>query len=84
IVLSTKAGFPAVIAVAVKARPAEEPLLTMVENAFADLARAPRDPRGEALARLISATPSLAAGDQAKYDAVERTLAQALAARKGL
>lgn len=84
IVLSTKAGFPAVIAAAVTARPADEPLLTMVENAFADLARAPRDPRGEALARLISATPSLAAGDQAKYAAVERALAQALATRKGL
>lgn len=84
IVLSTKAGFPAVIAAAVTARPADEPLLVMVENAFADLARAPRDPKGAALAKLISSTPSLAAGDQAKYDAVERALAAALAAQKGL
>jgi AcrR family transcriptional regulator len=84
IVLSAKAGFPAVVAAAVAARPADEPLLDMVENAFADLAAAPRDPKGEALARLISSTPSLAAGDQAKYDAVERALAAALAAQKGL
>lgn len=84
IVLSTKAGFPAMVAVAIRARPADEPLLVMVENAFADLARAPRDPTGQALARLINSTPSLAAGDQAKYDAVERALAAALAERKGL
>ncbi len=84
IVLSTKAAFPAVVVAAVMTRPAEEPLLAMVENAFTDLARAPRDPGGEALARLISATPSLAAGDQAKYDAVERALTDALAARKNL
>ena len=84
IVLSTKAGFHAVVAAAVSARPADEPLLDMVENAFADLAAAPRDPKGEALARLIRSTPSLAAGDQAKYDAVERALAAALAAQKAL
>lgn len=84
IVLSTKAGFPAFVAAAISARPADEPLLDMVENAFADLARAPRDPKGAALAKLISSTPSLAAGDQAKYDAVERALAAALAAQKGL
>jgi AcrR family transcriptional regulator len=84
IVLSTKAGFPAMVASAVAARPAHEPLLDMVENALVDLARAPRDPQGEALARLINTTPSLAAGDQAKYDAVERALTAALATQKGL
>ncbi len=84
IVLSTKAGFPDLVAAAVAARPADEPLLKMVENAFADMARAPRDPRYMALARLIRATPALAAGDQAKYEVMERALADALAARKGL
>ncbi|HEV2083352.1 MAG TPA: helix-turn-helix domain-containing protein [Brevundimonas sp.] len=84
IVLSTKAGFPTMVAKAVAARPADEPLLEMLEKAFADLAGAPRDPQGEALARLISSTPSLAAGDQAKYDAVEQALTAALAAQKGL
>jgi AcrR family transcriptional regulator len=83
IVLSTKAGFPAMIAAAVARRPADEPLLDMVENAFIDLAGSPPDPKAEALGRLISRTPSLAAGDQAKYAAVEHALAAALAERKG-
>ncbi|KQS54366.1 TetR family transcriptional regulator [Brevundimonas sp. Leaf363] len=84
IALSAKADFPQVIADAVAARPADESLLDMVENAMIDLARRPPSPEGLAVARLIHATPSLRAGDQAKYEAVERLLAQTLANQKGL
>jgi AcrR family transcriptional regulator len=84
IALSAKADFPRVIAAAVMARPADEPLMEMVENAFIDLARQPATDQGRAVALLIHTTPSLRAGDQAKYEAVERLLAQTLAERKGL
>jgi AcrR family transcriptional regulator len=84
IVFSAKAGFPQMVADAIAARPAEEPLLDMVENAFLDLARQPRSEETKAVAILIHGTPSLRAGDQAKYEQVERLLAEALAARKGL
>jgi len=84
IVFSTKAGFPRMIADAVATRPADEPLLNMVENALIDLARQPRSDEARAVATLIHATPSLRAGDQAKYEQVERLLAEILAARKGL
>lgn len=84
IVFSTKADFPQLIADAVTARPADEPLLDMVENALVDLARRHQSPQARSVARLICETPALHAGDQAKYERVERVLAQALAVRKGL
>lgn len=84
IVFSTKADFPDLVAAAIEGRPADEPLLLMVENAFLDMARDHRDPQARALARLIKDTPALAAGDQAKYEKVERVLAAALSRRKGL
>lgn len=84
IVFSTKAGFPDMVRDAIAARPADESLLDMVENGLTDMANRHSDPRGRALARLIRDTPSLRAGDQAKYEAVERVLASALADRKGL
>lgn len=84
IVFSTKAGFPRMVADAVSARPADESLLTMVENALIDLARLPQPDQARMVANLIHTTPSLSAGDQAKYELVERALADALAARKGL
>lgn len=84
IVLSTKAEFPQLIADAVAARPADEPLLDMVENAFADMAQRYRSDALRAVAALICATPSLQSGDQAKYERIERLLAQTLATRKGL
>ena len=84
IVLSAKAGFPQQVADAVAARPADEPLLDMVENALLDLARQPLSDEMKAVAVLIHATPSLKAGDQAKYAQVEQLLAEALATRKGL
>jgi AcrR family transcriptional regulator len=84
IILSTKAEFPQLIADAVVARPADEPLLDMVENAFADLAQRYRSDELRAVAALICSTPSLQSGDQAKYERIERLLAQTLATHKGL
>ena len=84
IVFSTKAGFSRMVADAVAARPVDEPLLDMVENALVDLAERPRSDEARAVAVLIHATPSLRAGDQAKYEQVERRLAETLASRKGL
>ncbi|WP_298158291.1 TetR/AcrR family transcriptional regulator [Brevundimonas sp.] len=84
IVLSTKAGLGDLIEAAVARRPAEEPLLEMAEHALTDMAADFQGPGPRALARLIHDTPALRAGDQAKYEALERRLAQAMAARKGL
>jgi len=83
IVFSTKADFPALVAEAIGRRPPEEPLLDMVENAFLELAESHLSEPARHLARLIQDTPALSAGDQAKYEKVERVLAQALAERKG-
>ncbi len=84
IVFSTKADFPDLIAEAISRRPADEPLLDMVENALADLAARYQTAQARDFARLIHDTPALSAGDQAKYEKVERVLAQALADRKAL
>ena len=84
IILSTKADFPQRIADAVAARPADEPLLDMVENAFVDLAQRHRSDDMRAVAVLIGCTPSLQPGDQAKYEGIERLLAHTLATHKGL
>lgn len=84
IVLAAKGDFPEIIVEAINRRPADEPLLDMVENAFTDMAERYQTPEARAFARLIHDTPSLSAGDQAKYEKVERILAKALADRKGL
>lgn len=84
IVFSAKAEIPQLIADAVAARPADEPLLDMVENALLDLAQRHQTEQARAITVLIGATPSLQAGDQAKYERIERLLAQTLAAKKGL
>ncbi|CAL1692457.1 Putative mycofactocin biosynthesis transcriptional regulator MftR [Brevundimonas subvibrioides] len=84
IVLSTKAGLGDLIEAAVARRPADEPLLTMAENALTDMAADFQGPGPRALARLIHDTPALRAGDQAKYEALEGRLALAMATRKHL
>jgi AcrR family transcriptional regulator len=84
IVFSTKSDFPERIAEAIGRRPPTEPLLDMVENALAEMAARYATAEARALARLIHDTPALSAGDQAKYEKVERVLALALADRKGL
>jgi AcrR family transcriptional regulator len=83
-VLSAGPGLDELIAEAVSARPAEEPLLAMAENALKDMARRFQGPEPRALARLVARTPALRAGDHAKHAALEQVLAEALAARKGL
>lgn len=84
IVFSTKADFPKMIAEAIGRRPVDEPLLDMIENALLDLAVGHQTTQARDLARLIHDTPALSAGDHAKYEKVERVVAAALAARKGL
>ena len=84
IVLSARADFPNIIAQAVGRRPAGEPLLDMVENALIDTATRYGSTQTRDLSRLIRDTPALSAGEQAKYEHVERALAKALADRKDL
>lgn len=84
IVLSTKAGLGELIEAAVARRPTDEPLLAMAEHALTDMAADFQGPEARALARLIHDTPALRAGDHAKYEMLERRLATALAAQKGL
>jgi AcrR family transcriptional regulator len=84
IVFSTKADFPDLIAEAIGRRPVDEPLLDMVENALIDMASRYQSREARDLARLIHDTPALSAGDQAKYEKIERMLAKALANRKGV
>lgn len=84
IVFSAKAGLGELIAEAVAARPPDEPLLAMAENALKDMARQFQGPEPRALARLIAGTPALRAGDHAKHEALEQILVKALSARKGL
>jgi len=84
IVFAAKAHLPDIVADAIGRRPADEPLLDMVENALIDLAARYQTTEAKALARLIHDTPALSAGDQARYEKMERALAKALADRKGL
>ena len=84
IVLSARADFPNIIAEAIGRRPAGEPLLDMVENALIDTATRYGSTQTRDLSRLIRDTPALSAGEQAKYEHVERALAKALADRKSL
>jgi AcrR family transcriptional regulator len=84
IVLSARADFPKIIAEAIGQRPAAESLLEMVENALIDTATSYGSTQTRALSRLIRDTPALSAGEQAKYEHVERALAKALADRKSL
>jgi AcrR family transcriptional regulator len=84
IVLSARADFPNIIAEAIGRRPPGEPLLDMVENALIDTATRYGSTQTRDLSRLIRDTPALSAGEQAKYEHVERALAKALAGRKNL
>ena len=84
IVFSAKADFAGLLAEAIHRRPADEPLLDMVGNALADMATRYHSENTRDFAKLIYDTPALRAGDQAKYEEVERVLAKALADRKGV
>jgi len=84
IVFSTKAEFPRLVVEAIGRRPDDEPLIDIVENAMIEMARQHIPSQTRNYARLIRDTPALRAGDQAKYEYVERLSANALAAKKGL
>lgn len=83
-VLAAKVEIGPQLAEAVARRPADEPTLDMAEAALTDMAQHFRGAEARALARLIAGTPSLQAGDHAKYAELELTLARALAQRRGL
>jgi AcrR family transcriptional regulator len=84
ILFSTKPDFSNLIAEAVGKRPLDEPLLAMAERALIEVAASYQSARNRELSRLIRDTPSLSAGDHAKFEQVERALAKALAGRKDL
>ena len=84
IVFSSRTDFPRIIAEAISRRPPGEPLLDMVENALIDTATRYGSTQTRELSRMIRDTPALSAGEQAKYEHVERALAKALADRKDL
>jgi AcrR family transcriptional regulator len=83
-VLAAKVEIGPRLAEAVARRPADEPTLDMAEGALTDMAQHFQGPEMRALARLISGTPSLQAGDHAKYAELENVLARALAQRRGV
>lgn len=67
---------------AVLARPADEPLTRVIEEAMTALiAAAAADPQALAIGNLIHETPALRARDHLKYAKLEQTLAEALALR---
>lgn len=73
--------FGAALAGAVRARPAEEPLVVVVEEALVTSISAAATPRAIALDRLVRETPALAARESLKYARLEATLAEALLER---
>ncbi|MGX1103751.1 AcrR family transcriptional regulator [Bradyrhizobium elkanii] len=81
VVLAWQEDGTAALIAAVAARPATESMLQAAENAIADMVKQ-IDPReAVALARLKRDNPALQARDQAKYERLERELANALLKR---
>ncbi|MGY3134335.1 AcrR family transcriptional regulator [Bradyrhizobium sp. USDA 4503] len=81
VVLAWQEDGTAALIAAVAARPATESMLQAAENAIADMVKQ-IDPReAVALARLKRDNPALQARDQAKYEGLERELANALLKR---
>ncbi|VIO73331.1 Putative mycofactocin biosynthesis transcriptional regulator MftR [Bradyrhizobium ivorense] len=81
VVLAWQEDGTAALVAAVAARPASESMLQAAENAIIELVRQ-LDPREAiALARLKRDNPALQARDQAKYEKMERELADALLKR---
>ena len=64
-------------------RPDGEGLLEMAEHALSDMAEDWQSPQAKALAHLVHDTPALRGGDHAKYEEIERLMADALAHRTG-
>ena len=73
----------AALIAAVAARPRDESMLAAAENAISAMARQLEPGEAIAMARLKRDNPALQARDQAKYERLERALADALAKRAG-
>lgn len=70
------------LAAAIAARPADEPLTRVVEEALISaLKDATANPRNLAIGDLVHGTPALRARDQLKYAKLEQIVAEALAER---
>lgn len=81
VVFAWQDHFGTALAAAVAARPAAEPLITVVEEALVEAAVAATEPRALAISKLIHSAPALGARDQLKYARLEQTLAAALTER---
>jgi AcrR family transcriptional regulator len=73
--------FGGALAAAVAARPADEPLTKVVEEALTSVIVAAADPRALAIGKLVRDTPALRARDHLKYAKLEQQLGDALSAR---
>lgn len=69
------------LAAAVAARPADEPIVKVVEEALTSTIMAALDRQSLAVAELIRETPVLCARNQLKYSKLEQKLTEALLAR---
>ena len=81
VVFAWQDSFADALVAAIAARPANEPLVTVVEEAVSTTVMASFDPQSLALADLIRQTPALYARDHLKYAKLELRLTEALSAR---
>jgi AcrR family transcriptional regulator len=82
VIFAWQDGFGESLAAAVAERPADEPLLNVIEEAFvAVVTKAVADPRTLAISDLICGTEALRARDQMKYAKLEQVLVDALVQR---
>jgi len=82
VIFAWQDGFGESLAAAVAERPADEPLLSVIEEAFVTtVTKAIADPRTLAIGDLICDTPALRARDQMKYAKLEQLLVDALVKR---
>ena len=73
----------AALVAAVAARPANESMLTVAENAISAMVRQLEPGEAMAMAQLKRDNPALQARDHVKYEQLERALAEALGKRAG-
>lgn len=81
VVFAWQDSFADGLAAAIARRPANEPIVKVVEEALTSAAMAALDPQSMALAELIRETPVLSARNQLKYAKLEKKLSEALLAR---
>jgi AcrR family transcriptional regulator len=81
VVVAWQDGSADALTAAIAARPADESMITMAENAILAMARHLDPDQAIAIARLKRETPALRAREQVKYEKMEHAMANALAAR---